>query len=301
MKLANKENAAKLSIAAVTLLILIKVFASIVTGSISIRADAYHSALDLAGAVIAFIALRIAKRPADEEHPYGHSKAENIASVVVAGLIFVAAGTIFYEAVRRLITGATLEMIGVGIYVTAAAIVINVIIAWYLSKVSRDTDSLALGAQARHLFSDVLSSVAVLVGLIAVRLTGLNILDPIVAMAVALLILKVGYDIMKKSIGGLMDARLPKAEEAEIMSCINEHGGQLVGFHELRTRKAGNWRYIDLHLVMPKNASVEEAHSMCDHLEQAIANRLQNTNVVIHVEPCDDRCDYCPIPTERCK
>jgi len=301
MKLANKENAAKLSIAAVTLLILIKVFASIVTGSISIRADAYHSVLDLAGAVIAFIGLRVAKRPADEEHPYGHSKAENIASVVVAGLIFVAAGTIFYEAVRRLITGATLEMIGVGIYVTAAAIVINVIVAWYLSKVSRDTDSLALGAQARHLFGDVLSSVAVLVGLIAVRLTGLNILDPIVAMAVALLILKVGYDIMKKSIGGLMDARLPKAEEAEIMSCINEHGGQLVGFHELRTRKAGNWRYIDLHLVMPKNASVEEAHSMCDHLEQAIAKRLQNTNVVIHVEPCDDRCDYCPIPTERCK
>jgi len=301
MKLASKENAAKLSIAAVSLLILIKVVASIITGSISIRADAYHSALDLAGAFIAFIGVRVAKRPADEEHPYGHSKAENIASVVVAGLVFVAAGTIFYEAVHRLIVGVTLEMIGIGIYVTAAAIVINVIVAWYLLRVSRDTDSLVLGAQARHMFADVLSSVAVLVGLIAVRVTGLYILDPIVAMAVALLILKVGYDIVRKSFGGLMDVRLPKAEEAEIMSCINEHGGQLVGFHALRTRKAGSWRYIDLHLVMPKNASVEEAHRMCDHLEQDIANRLRNTNVIIHVEPCDDKCDYCPIPTERCK
>jgi len=301
MKLATKENAAKLSIAAVSLLILIKVVASIITGSISIRSDAYHSALDLAGAVIAFIGVKIAKRPADEEHPYGHSKAENIASVVVAGLIFVAAGTIFYEAVRRLITGATLEMIGVGIYVTVAAIVINVIVAWYLLRVSRDTDSLALGAQARHLFADVLSSVAVLVGLIAVRVTGLYILDPIVAMAVALLILKVGYDTVRKSFGGLMDVRLPKEEEAKIMSCINEHSEQLVGFHALRTHQAGSWRYVDLHLVMPKNASVEEAHRMCDNLEQDIANRLQNTNVIIHVEPCDEKCNRCPIPTERCK
>ncbi|MBA7641137.1 Ferrous-iron efflux pump FieF [subsurface metagenome] len=293
--LATKENAAKLSIAVVSLLILVKVVASIITGSISIRADAYHSALDLIGAVVAFIGVRIASRPADEEHPYGHSKAENISTVVVAGLILVAAGTIFYQAVHRLMVGATLEMIGTGIYVTAAAIVINVLVAWYLLRVSRDTNSLALGAQARHLFSDVLSSVAVLVGLIAVRVTGLNILDPIVAMAVALFILKVGYDIMRQSFGGLMDVRLSTAEEAEIVSCIKEHSGQLVGFHALRTRKAGSRRYIDLHLVMPKNASVEEAHRMCDHLEQDLENRLQSTSLTIHVEPCNQECDQCSI------
>ncbi len=117
------------------------------------------------------------------------------------------------------------------------------------------------------MLADVWSSCAVLAGLILIRLTGLVILDPIVAMLVAVLIARTGYLMVKKSFGGLMDVRLPKAEEAEIMSCINEHGGQLVGFHALRTRKAGSWRYIDLHLVMPKNASVEEAHRMCDHLE----------------------------------
>jgi cation diffusion facilitator family transporter len=291
----TKENAAKLSIASVSLLILIKVVASILTGSISIRADAVHSALDLIAAVTTFIGVRISGRPADEQHPFGHGKAENISSTVVAGLVFTAGGIIIYTAVKRLIAGAPLELIEIGIYVTAAAIVINILISRYLLRVSRDTDSPALEANARHLFSDVLSSVAVLVGLIVVRLTGLNILDPIIALLVALFILKVGYDTLKKSFGGLIDVRLPEREEVEIKSCIIEHYSELVSFHKLRTRKAGSQRYIDLHLVMPKNASIEEAHRMCDHLEQDIENRLRHTSVTIHVEPCRIECDQCRI------
>jgi len=291
----TKENAAKLSIASVSLLILIKVVASILTGSISIRADAVHSALDLVAAVTTFIGVRISGRPADEQHPFGHGKAENVSSIVVAGLIFAAAGIIVYTAVKRLIVGVPLELIEIGIYVTAAAIVINVLISRYLSKVARATDSLALEADARHLFSDVLSSCAVLVGLIVVRLTGLNILDPIIALLVALFILKVGYDTLRKSFGGLMDVRLPEAEEAKIKSCIMEHYSEVVSFHELRTRKAGSQRYIDLHLVMPKNASVDKAHKMCDHLEQDIENRLHNCSVTIHVEPCSIECDQCQV------
>ena len=293
--LATKEKAAKLTIACVSLLILLKVVASILTGSISIRADAVHSALDLMAAVATFIGVRISGRPADEQHPFGHGKAENISSIVVAGLIFAAAGIIVYTAVRRLIVEAPLELIGIGIYVTAAAIVINILISRYLLRVSRDTDSLALEAQARHLFSDVLSSVAVLVGLIVVRLTGLNILDPIIALLVALFILKVGYDTLRRSFGGLVDVRLPEAEEVEIKSCITEHYSELVSFHKLRTRKAGSQRYIDLHLVMPKNASVDEAHRMCDHLEQDIENRLHHTSVTIHVEPCSIECNQCQV------
>ena len=291
--LATKENAAKLAIASVSLLIVMKVVASILTGSISIRADAVHSALDLIAAVITFLGVRISGRAADEQHPFGHGKVENITSIVVAGLIFTAAGVIAYTAVRRLIVGATIEFIAIGIYVTAAAIAINIFISLYLVKVSRDTDSPALRAEAGHLFADVLSSCAVLVGLILVRLTGLNILDPIVALLVALLILKVGYDVLRRSFGELIDVRLPRAEEDEIISCIIEHGGQIVGFHKLRTRKAGSQRFIDLHLVMPKNASVEEAHRMCDHLEQDIENRLHYTSVTIHVEPCSTECDQC--------
>ena len=292
---ATKEHAAKLSIISVSLLILLKVVASIITGSISIRADAVHSALDLMAAITTFIGVRISGKPADEQHPFGHGKAENISSTVVAGLIFTAAGIIIYTAVRRLIVGAPLESIGIGIYITAAAIVINILISRYLSKVARATDSLALEADARHLFSDVLSSVAVLVGLIVVRLTGLNILDPIVALIVASLILRVGYTTIKKSFGGLVDVRLPKAEESEIKSCIMEHYSEVVSFHKLRTRKAGSQRYIDLHLVMPKNASVGEAHRMCDHLEQDIESRLHHTSVTIHVEPCSIECEQCQV------
>ncbi len=293
--LATKENTAKLSIFSISLLIVMKVVASIITGSIAIRADAIHSVIDLSGAVIGFIGIRISGKPPDERHPFGHGKAENIAGVVIAGLIFVAAGTIVYEAVKRLIVGGTVELVTLGIYVTAAAIVINLVISWYALRVSRSTDSVALEATARDMFADVLSSCAVLVGLILVRLTGLSILDPIVALLVAILITRTAYLTMKKSFGGLMDTKLPEFEEGVIRSCILEHSGKVVAFHELRTRKAGSQRYIDLHLVMPKNASVEEAHRMCDHLEQDIENRLHYTSITIHVEPCTIECEQCSV------
>ncbi len=299
--LATKQNAAKLSIAVVSLLILLKVVAFILTGSVSIRADAIHSTLDLVAVIIAFIGVRISDKPADERHPFGHGKVENISGIVVAGLILVAAGTIVYEAVQRLIDGVALQLIEIGIYVTVAAIVMNILISWYLLRVSRSTDSIALEASARHMVTDVLSSVAVLVGLIVVWLTGLNMFDPIVALVVAILIAKSGYDIVKKSFGGLIDTRLPQAEEDRIASCIMEHGSQIVGFHALRTRKAGSRRFIDLHLVMPRNASVEETHQMCDHLEQDMANRLSYTSVTIHVEPCNEECDQCSILLDQCK
>ena len=295
---STRSGAAKLSIVAVSFLVLIKIVASILTGSIGIRADAVHSMLDLIAVIVAFVGIRISDRPADRRHPYGHGKAENISSVLVAGLIFIAAGTIVYEAIKRLIAGAALELIGIGIGVTAVAIVINLLIAWYGLRVSRTTDSIALEASARHMITDVLSSCAVLVGLIAVQITGLSILDSIVALGVAGLIVKSAYDIMRKSFGGLIDVKLPEAEENAIRSAIMEHVGELVDFHSLRTRKAGNQRYIDLHLVMPKDISVEEAHQMCDHLERDIKSKLKRASVTIHVEPCREECGRCPVPPD---
>jgi cation diffusion facilitator family transporter len=274
-------------------LVIIKVVASILTGSISIRADLVHSALDLIAAFVTFLGVKISGRAADEQHPFGHGKTENITSIIVAGLIFIAAGSITYTAVSRLITGATLGLIGIGIYITAAAVVINILISWYLLRVSRVTDSPALRAEASHLFSDVLSSIAVLVGLIVVRVTGLTILDPIIALLVAVFILKVGYDVLKKSFGELLDVKLPKEEEDEIISCIVEHRKQIVGFHKLRTRKSGSQRFIDLHLIMPRNANVEETHIMCDHLEHDIKNKFSYTSITIHVEPCGVVCSQC--------
>ena len=296
--LATRTGAAKLSIASISLLILLKIVASILTGSISIRADAVHSTLDLVAAVIAFIGIRISDRPADERHPYGHGKAENISGVLVAGLIFVAAGSIVYEAVKRLIVGVSLELIGIGIYITAAAIVINMLVSWYVLRVSRATDSIALEATARHMLTDVLSSCAVLVGLILVWLTGLITFDAVVALIVAAIIVKSAYGIMKKSFGGLIDVSLPEAEEAVIRVAIKEHVGELVDFHALRTRKAGRQRYIDLHLVMPKDISVADAHRMCDHLEQDIKSKLKYASLTIHVEPCTEECDRCPVASD---
>ncbi len=296
--LATKEKAAKLAIASVSLLILIKAVASILTGSIAIRADAIHSVIDLSGVIIGFIGIRIARKPPDGDHTFGHGKAENIASATIALAIFIAAGTIFYEAVKRLITGGTVELLTVGIYVTVAAIAINGASAWYVLKVARSTDSTALEASSRDMLADVWSSCAVLAGLILVRLTGFTILDPIVALLVAGVIARTAYRTMKRSVEGLMDTKLPEAEERVIRECVMEHTRQLVSFHKLRTRKAGSQRFIDLHLVMPKYASVEKTHQMCDHLEQDLENRLRNSNITIHVEPCTvTECDRCYIIT----
>jgi cation diffusion facilitator family transporter len=299
--LATKENAAKLSILAVSFLIAMKIVASIVTGSISIRADAIHSAIDLVGAIVGFIGIRVADRPPDRQHPFGHGKAENVAGVVIAAMIFIAGGIIAYQAVSRLISGAAIEMVTVGIYVTAVAIAINLAISWYAMRIARRTDSLALEATARDLLADVLSSAAVLVGLILVRITGITLLDPIVALLVAALIFRTAFLTMRNSFGGLLDTRLPRAEERKIIACLAKHSGQLVGFHKIRTRKAGSQRYIDFHLVVSKDISVEKAHQLCDELEKEIEASLTSASVTIHIEPCDGNCQQCSLTPDICQ
>lgn len=298
---ATKESASKLAVFAVSLLIGMKMAASIFTGSIAITADAIHSFIDLFGVVIGYIGIKIAGKPPDERHPFGHGKAENIAGVVIAGLIAIAAGIIAYRAVERLIVGGAVELVTLGIYVTAGAIAINLTVSWYTMRVARATDSIALEATARDMLADVLSSVAVLVGLILVQLTGIALLDPIVALLVAALIIRTAYLTMKNSLAGLMDTKLPQAEEDEIIACLKEHGDQIASFHKIRTRKAGSQRYIDCHLVVSQYISVEKAHQLCDELEREIENRLSGTSVTIHVEPCDGQCQQCSTSPDLCQ
>jgi cation diffusion facilitator family transporter len=298
--LATKEGAARLAIVAVSLLIVIKTAASILTGSIAIRADAIHSVIDLFGVVIGYTGIRIASKPPDESHPFGHGKAENIAGVVIAAMIFIAAIIIAYQAIVKLIAGGVVEMVPLGIYVTAAAIAINLLVSWYSLKVARATESIALEATARDLLADVWSSAAVLVGLILVQFTGIAILDPIVALLVAVLIGRTALLTMKKSFGGLMDIRLPQTEEDEIVAIIKKHGDLIAGFHKIRTRKAGSQRHIDFHLVVSRDISVEKAHRLCDQLEQEIEERLSDTSVTIHVEPCDGNCEKCATSPDLC-
>jgi len=292
---STRSGAVKLSLVVVIGLIVLKVVVAIITGSISILAQAADSFLDLFAIVITFFAVTIAAKPADEEHPFGHGKAENIAAIVQAVLIFTAGGLIIYSAARRIIAGTTLELTEAGIGVMLVSIIASIFLSRHLLRVSRAVDSIALEANAHNIAADVYSAAAVLAGLLVIRFTGLNILDPIIALLVALFILKVAYDVLRRSFGGLIDIRLSEAEENIIRLSIMEHVGELVSFHELRTRKAGSQRYIDLHLVMPKKASLEEAHRLCDHLEQDIGDKLRQANVTIHVEPCSEECDQCPI------
>lgn len=296
--LTSKEGAARLSIVAISLLIVMKLITSFITGSIGIRADAIHSTIDLFGAVIGLIGIRISARPPDEEHAFGHGKAENIAGVLIATLIFMAAGVIIYEAIGRLASGEPLEMVALGIYVTVAAIAINLLVSWHVFRVAKANHSPALEATARDLMADVFSSAAVLVGLILVGITGQSILDSIVALLVAALIARAAYITMRRSFGELMDSRLPQEEEEAIKSCIMSHE-QVANLHALRTRRSGNQRYIDLHLQVSKNASVEEAHQLCDHLEQDIEKKLKFSNVTIHIEPCSGECEECPACCEE--
>lgn len=292
---STKKGAARLTLGVIIGLVILKIIVSVITGSISIIAQTADSSLDLLAVVIAFFAISIASKPADEEHPFGHVKIENISAVVQAILIFTAGGLIIYSAVNRILSKATIEMTEAGIGIMVVSIVVSILLSRHLLKVSKATDSIALEAIGHNIAADVYSAAGVLAGLVVIRLTGLIILDPIIALAVALIIIKSAYTVVRKSFGGLMDTRLPKAEEAEIKSCLREHAGQLVGFHELRTRKAGNKRYIDLHLVMPKTTSVEEAHRVCDHLEQDLEEKLNNTDITIHVEPCTIECNRCSV------
>ena len=296
---SGRSGAVRLSILVVVSLIVLKVVVGIITGSLSVLAQAIDSFLDLFAVIITFLAIRVAARPADESHPFGHGKAENVAAIVQAVLIFFAGGSIIYAAIRRIQTEAALEMTEAGMVVMAVSIAASIFLSRYLLRISRQEDSMALEANAHNIAADVYSAAAVFVGLLVVRFTDITIIDPILAGVVALYIFKVAFDVLRKSFGGLVDVKLPESEESAVRLAITEHfTSEVVSFHRLRTRKAGNQRHIDLHLVMPKHISIEEAHDMCDHLEKDIEGRLLNTDVIIHVEPCDDNCDICNLSCE---
>jgi cation diffusion facilitator family transporter len=298
---SSPSGAAKLLLIVVLGLFGLKVAVGVVTGSISIWAQAVDSSLDLLAVAVTFIAIRASTKPADREHPFGHGKAENIAAIVQAMLIFIVGGLIIYSSVQRIMVGAEVKLAEAGIGVMLVSMIASIFLSRHLFKVAKAADSIALEANAHNITADIYSTAAVLVGLVVVRLTGLNILDPIIALGVSLLILKSAYDVLRKSFGGLIDGKLPEDEEDTIRSCILEHSGKVVAFHELRTRKAGSQRYIDFHLVMPRSFNVAEAHRMCDHLEKDLEKRLSRTNVTIHIEPCDGKCEQCSISPNLCQ
>ncbi len=289
----SKTGVAALSVASNTTLTLAKLAVGLSIGSVSVLAEAIHSSVDLLASIIAYVAVRISARPPDEQYPYGRGKVENVSGTVEAILIFLAAGMIIYEAWSRLIHGTALPNVDIGLAVMALSVGANFVVSRLLFKVAKRTDSVALEADAYHLTTDILTSLGVFIGLAAVRLTGLAILDPIAALVVAAMIIKAAWDITKRSFVDLLDRSLPDEERQLVAQVLRDHGDRMVGFHQVRTRRVGAERHIDLHLVVNADASVAESHALCDHLETDLLNVLGKSSLSIHVEPCLKNCSGC--------
>jgi cation diffusion facilitator family transporter len=282
----RKERAAAISILSNTLLIALKVVAGIVTGSIAILTEAAHSAIDLVASVIAFFSVRKAEQPADESHPYGHDKVENVAAGIEGMLILVGAGVIVFESVRRLAEGAEVESLGFGIAVIGFSAVANLAVSTYLYRQAHITESPALEGDAAHLRTDAFTSIGVLVGLVLVELTGATWLDPAAALIVAVAIVFAGVRILNRTSRVLVDEALPEDEMNAVREIVAGHGApELIGFHKLRARRAGSRRYLDLHLQFRDGTSLRRAHEISHELQRAIALRLRGADVLIHLEP----------------
>ncbi len=294
---AHKEitSVARLSIYSNSLLLIMKLAVGILIGSISILSEALHSGIDLLAAIIANYSVKKAGQPADDEHKFGHGKFENVSGTVEAILIFVAAIIILYKSGEKILgnDGFELEMIGVGIVVMGISAIVNFYVSARIMKVAKKAESIALEADAYHLTTDVYTSIGVFIGLILIKLTNNPIFDPVMAIIVALIIIKASYDLTKRSVSGLMDMKLSDKEENIIKSIISEHYSEFAEYHDLRTRMSGAERYVDLHLVVPKNQHVVEAHEFCDHLEKDIKEKIPNLSILIHIEPCETDCDIC--------
>jgi len=286
---------ALLSIIASLATLLLKFSAYFLTGSVSLFSDAAESLVNLAAGLMAFFVLTVAARPADENHAYGHDKAEYFSSGVEGALIIVAAAAIAYAAVHRLFHPQPLSSLGIGLLVAAAAAAVNYGAARAMLKVARQYDSITLEADAKHLLTDVWTSAGVIGGLLAVNYAppAWRVLDPLMALAMALNIIHTGVSLLRRSLDGLMDIALPPEEVARIEALIRREAPPENSFHALRTRKAGPRRFIEFHLLVPGGTTVRMAHGLCDRIEDAIAQAFANTSVTIHTEP-DER--YSPPP-----
>lgn len=284
------ENAARLSLVVALLVLGIKAFAYLLTGSVALLSDALESLVNVAGALLALLAIRFAQRPPDETHPFGHSKAEYFSAVLEGVLVVLAAFLIAKESIPRLLHPRPLGDLGPGLLVSLLASLINGLLAWHLLRQGRRLRSPALTADGYHVLSDVLTSVGVLAGVSLAWATGLWVLDPLLALLVAGDILLMGFRLVRQSVGGLMDEGLSLEEVARIRGFITERlAGRALEVHDLKTRRAGPRTFLEFHLVVPGRTTVEEAHQLCDELERALEKEFPGLVVTIHVEPEKER------------
>jgi cation diffusion facilitator family transporter len=293
----KKSGAAILSVASNSLLIIFKIIVGLLIGSVAVISEAIHSGIDLVAAIIALFAVSVSSHEADERHPYGHGKIENISGTIEALLIFGAAIWIIYAAVRKFMHPQAIETPGWGVGVMLFSALVNILVSKRLFKVGKATESVALQADAWHLRTDVYTSAGVMAGLLVIWIIGavrpsLHVywLDPAVAIAVALMIMKAAWDLTRESARDLMDVSLPHEDVEWIPDYVCKTWPEVRSFHRLRTRKAGSTRFIDFHLAVDDAMSVGAAHALGDDIVVAIKGRLPDSAIHIHVEPCDFEC-----------
>jgi cation diffusion facilitator family transporter len=284
---------AYLSIATSLATIVLKFGAYFLTGSVSLWSDALESLVNLAAGLVALGALTVAEQPADDRHAYGHDKAEYFSSGVEGALILVAAVSIIWSAVHRLVDPQPLAHLGPGIVVAFLAGAANFVTARIMLKVARQHDSITIEADAKHLLTDVWTSVGILAGLaVVMAMPQWSVLDPLMAIAVGIHIVVTGVGLLRRSADGLMDAALPPAEVTRAEALIRAELPSGSSFHALRTRKAGARRFLELHLLVPGTMSVFASHRLCDSIEAALTARLANAHVTIHVEPSETQAPH---------
>ncbi|MGA8892782.1 MAG: cation diffusion facilitator family transporter [Anaeromyxobacteraceae bacterium] len=281
-----------LSIAAAVVTIALKTAAWLLTGSVGLLSDAAESVVNLVAAVTTLGMLTVAARPPDEEHAYGHDKAEYFASGVEGGLIIVAAVAIAWSAVNRLLHPAPIEQLGIGLAVSTGASLVNLAVARILFAAGRKHHSIALEADAHHLMTDVWTSAAVLTGIGVVALTGWERLDPIVAIGVAVNITWAGVKLIRRSALGLLDTALPPAEQSAVQAVLEAHRGPEVQFHALRTRQAASRRFVSVHVLVPGSWTVARGHALLEAIERGIREAVPRVAVFTHLEALEDPASY---------
>lgn len=286
-QIKEKKIAAILSIVSNSLLILLKVIAGIISGSIGILSEAIHSGSDLFASVITYFSVSESAKPADAEHQFGHGKYEDFTSFIEGFLIIFAAFYIIYEAVQKIFCGKDCKIdANIGLTVMFISVIVNILISTYLFKVANKTGSAALYADGEHLRTDIYSSLAVFVGLVCVKITGNIIFDPIIAIFVAMIIFVAGYKICETAKNSLLDTSLSKEDNDKIVEIINanlENG--IISLKSLRTRHAGLMKNIEITLIVPKDMHISTSHKLCDKIEDEIEASLKNTDISIHLEP----------------
>ena len=296
--LPRKLRAARLSVLVAATLAIVKLITGIVTGSMAVLSSAVDSLLDILMSSVNFMAIRQAEQPADENHPFGHGKFETIATIFQSMIIAFSGLWIIYEASRRLWQGVELSRQGGGMAILAFSSAVSWLIASHLRKVAKETDSSALQADSLHFSMDVYTNLALMAGLGLVALIGVPWLDPVLSMAVAVYILYEALRLLRHGIRDILDEELPPPIRKEITNLIEAHRQDLLGYHNLRTRRAGSQKIMDFHLTVCKHLSVEAAHAIADDLEKKIEEEIPGADVTIHIEPCER--EDCP-GVEHCR